>query len=125
MGSNVYRKFLKLYSSLISLLMISMLLSSAALGQSWNNDKNSISGLLQGVENNQDITKSAVLNKVISVKMGSATVLEALEEVAHQVELELIYNAVDQETASYKLTMIVEEMTFNQALCKNIDDTGI
>src|SRR5690625_2729751 len=124
MGSNVYRKFLKLYSSLISLLMISMLLSSAALGQSWNNDKNSISGLLQGVEINQDITKSAVLNKVISVKMGSATVLEALEKVADQADLELIYNALDLESVSHRLTLNVEEMTVNQALWTILEDTG-
>src|SRR5690625_2958769 len=124
MGSNVYRKFLKLYSSLISLLMISMLLSSAALGQSWNNDKNSISGLLQGVEINQDITKSAVLNKVISVKMGSATVLEALEKVADQADLELIYNALDLESVSHRLSLNVEEMTINQALWTILEDTG-
>lgn len=104
--------------------MISMLLSSAALGQSWNNDKNSISGLLQGVEINQDITKSAVLNKVISVKMGSATVLEALEKVADQADLELIYNALDLESVSHRLTLNVEEMTVNQALWTILEDTG-
>src|SRR5690625_4290724 len=90
MGSNIYRKFL---SSFIPLFLISALLSSAASGQSWNYDQKSISGLMQGVEINQDVTRSALLNKIISVKIRSATVLEALEEVAEQAELELIYNA--------------------------------
>src|SRR5690625_4582187 len=124
MGSNVYRKFLKLYSSLISMLMISMLLPSVAAGQSWSHEQNPISGLLQGVEINQDITKSEILNKEVSINMRSATVLEALEEIADQADLELIYNAVDMESANHRLTLNVEEMTINQALWTILEDTG-
>src|SRR5690625_4025985 len=124
MGSNVYRKFLKLHRSFIPLMMISMLLSSAAPGQSWNHEKNSISGLLQGVEINRDIIKSAVLSEMISLKMSSATVLEALEAVADQADLELIYNAADLKPASRRLSLNVEEMTINQALWTILEGTG-
>lgn len=121
MGSNIYRKFL---SSFIPLFLISALLSSAASGQSWNYDQKSISGLMQGVEINQDVTRSALLNKIISVKIRDATVLEALEEVAEQAELELIYNAVDLESVNHRLTLNVDDMTINQALWTILEDTG-
>src|SRR5690625_7835549 len=79
---------------------------------------------MHGIEINHNVTRTVMLNKIISIKIRSATVLEALEEVTEQAEVELIYNAVDLESVNHRLTLNVDYMTINQALWTMLEDTG-
>jgi TonB-linked SusC/RagA family outer membrane protein len=132
MGTNRYGIFLKRMGTLLSLFMITgmLLMPATVTGQNGNlerkalPDRDIISDLFQGVEINRDVSRSVVLNKMVSVRIQDAAVLDGLQEIADQAGLELIYNAVGIESIDHRLDLDLEHVTVNSALWEVLQGTG-
>lgn len=124
MGSNVYNVFLKQICKFLSLMVCMLLITTVVMGQSWSHDQKMLSGLFQGIDINQDITKSEVLNKLVSVKMNNVTILSALLEIAEQAGLKLVYETINVGSVDHKLTVDLENVSVNHALWDVLKDTG-
>jgi TonB-dependent starch-binding outer membrane protein SusC len=118
--------------TLLSLFMITgmLLMPATVTGQNGNlerkalPDRDIISDLFQGVEINRDVSRSVVLNKMVSVRIQDAAVLDGLQEIADQAGLELIYNAVGIESIDHRLDLDLEHVTVNSALWEVLQGTG-
>ncbi len=130
MSSDRYRIRAKLIDKIIPVwfIMCLMVLPGVAQGQSGQIDKSqtmaSVSNLYENVNSSQEITHSAVLNKIITVKLGKSTLKLALQEIASQAGLKLSYSApfvpLDKE-----LTINLNDITVNDALWKVLEGTGL
>lgn len=127
--------FLKSPSKLLHVCMIAIMLSlwTISVGAQDGNDRKlateegMISELFQGVEINRDVTKSAILNKVISVKVNNTTIFEALKEIADKADLELVYNSLSiaSATTDHRLDLKLDDVTVNDALWEVLNGTGL
>jgi TonB-linked SusC/RagA family outer membrane protein len=105
--------------------------SAAVLGQSSNNrtsanlDKNGFLVLYNGLQVNQDISKSAVLNKLITLEVKDVPLLEVLNKIAEEADLEIVYDSKLLESIDRNITLSFKYKTVKNALWTALKGTGL
>lgn len=120
----------KILGKVIPVWILLCLLALPVLSQQTNQPRQdrlaatSISNIYDNIDINQDVDKSVVLNRIISLSLSNSTMEKALQEIAKQAGLKLSYSTHLVPTEQ-KISMRENQITVNDALWKVLEDTGL
>jgi len=81
--------------------------------------------LYEGMNTHQDISRSVVLNKIISLDIKKASLLEALKIITDKINLELVYDSKLIEKIDRKITVTYNQVSVEKALWEVLKGTGL
>lgn len=105
--------------------------SAAVSGQSINNSTNANSSkdgflvLYNGLQVNQDISKSAALNKLITLEVKDVPLLEGLNKIAEEADLEIVYDSNLLKSVDRNISLNFKYKTVKKALWTALEGTGL
>ncbi|SMO40960.1 SusC/RagA family TonB-linked outer membrane protein [Gracilimonas mengyeensis] len=126
MEKTVQNLVLKRIRKLLLLGTILLISSITAVGQAHRvAPVDQISSLFPGVQINQDISESSILNKLISVEFQDIPLLEAINIISEKANLEVVYNSKTLQSINRTINFKSEQITLEQALWQTLDGTGL
>lgn len=84
-----------------------------------------INFLHNGTQVDLDISRSAVLNKVISVDFENVPLIAAINRIAEKADLEVVYNSKLLATKKRNVKFKFDQITVENALWKTLEGTGL
>lgn len=125
MDHKIWDSILKKIGKIVQIGMVLIICSAVAVGQDRMAQVEKSSMVYNGVPISQDVAKSAVLNKIISISVQDLSLLEAVEKIAVKANLEMVYNSKLLEKKNRSITINLEQVTVEEAMWAVLEETDL
>ncbi len=123
---NKIRDFvLKKMGKIVLVGIVLIVCSAVAVGQDRMATLEKSSVVYNGVPITQDADESTVLNKIISITVQDAPLMEAVKKIAVKTNLEMVYNSKLLAEKDRSITTRLEQVTVAEALWAVLEETDL